>query len=93
MPKGSQHMSRKSTPPGKGGKSKKKRQSTGRPALSAAQRVIPQAGVSRAPLIRREAAPVQLTVASYTHVLGELKRSAIIAGAMLILLIVLSLVL
>ena len=74
-------------------RSRKKRQYAGRPALSAAQRVIPQAGVSRAPSIRREAAPVQHTVASYAHVLGELKRSAIIAGAMLILLIVLSVVL
>ena len=85
MPKGSHNV------PGR--RSRKKRQHAGRPVLTPAQRVTPKTSVSVAPSARREAAPVQHTVASYAHVLGELKRSAIIAGAMLILLIVLSVVL
>ena len=93
MPKGSRDVPGRSTPPGKGRRSRKKRQHAGRPVLSPAQRVIPKTSVSVAPSARREAAPVQHTVASYAHVLGELKRGAIIAGAMLILLIVLSVVL
>ncbi|MBL7119241.1 MAG: hypothetical protein ISS53_00995 [Dehalococcoidia bacterium] len=90
MPKGSHNMPGRSAPPGKGRRSRKKRQRADGPVLSAAQRVTPQARVSVAPSARREAAPVQQNVASYAHVLGELKRSGIIAGAMLILLIVLS---
>jgi hypothetical protein len=86
MPRGSRHPVSKSAQHGKGRKSRKKRRPVLHPAPLASKRISPSRGapsVARAPQI----------VPQYPYVAGELKRIGIITGAMLLILIILSLVL
>jgi len=92
MPKDRRSMTTKSAPYGKKGKSRKKRRIARHPTpLASKQAALPE----RIPATpsAQVTPPVQQVVAQQPHVLGELKRSGIIAGAMLLLLIILSLVL
>jgi len=92
MPKGSHYVTTKSTPYGKGRKSKKKRRTARYPApLAAKQAPLPRS-ISAAASARL-APRIQQIAPQHPYVLSELKRSGIIAGAMLLLLIILSLVL
>lgn len=92
MPKGSHHVTAKSAPYGKGRKSKKKRRAAHYPASLAAKRAPLPRGISAA-ASARPAPRIQQIAPPYPYVLKEWKRSGIIAGAMLLLLIILSLVL
>jgi len=82
----------KSAPYGKRGKSRKKRRAARHPAPLASKRASFPERIPAAPSARFTP-PIQQVVAQQPQVLKELKRIGIIAGAMLLLLIILSLVL
>jgi len=92
MPKDRRSVMARSAPSSKRGKSRKKhriaRHST---PLASKQASFPER-IPAAPSAQFTP-PIQQVIAQQPHVLGELKRSGIIAGAMLLLLIILSLVL
>jgi len=91
MPKGSRHVVIKSAPYGKGKRSRKKHSAARHPAPLASRQVSPKKDISAASA--RLASPIHGIVPQQPYVLGELKRSGIIAGAMFLLLIILSLLL
>ena len=91
MPKSSQHMSRKSAPHVKGRKSRRKHPADRHPLALAAKRAPSTGRISAVPSVRPASIPSP--VAPRPYLLGELKMSGIIGGALLLLLIVLSLVL
>jgi len=78
MPKGSYYKAR-----GKGKRSKRKRQ---------ARRPIAPSPKQRTPIGIAPSTRLQPKAIEFTHVLPELKRIGIIAGALILLLIILSLV-
>ncbi|HJX69584.1 MAG TPA: hypothetical protein VJ441_00650 [Dehalococcoidia bacterium] len=90
MPRGSRHSVSKSALHGKGRKSRKKRRAVSHPAPLAAKRISPSRGAPAA--LTPSAARAQQIVPQYPYVAGELKRIGIITGAMLLILIILSLV-
>ncbi len=92
MPKASRRAVTKGGPYGKGGKSKKKRYAARRAAPVAAKQASIPGSIPAAPSTRVSPAMQQM-VALQPHVLKDLKRIGIITGAMLLLLIILSLVL
>ena len=89
MPRASRRIVSKSAPHGKGRKSRRKRQATRHPAPLASRRISPSKG---APSVS-SAIRAQQILPEYPYVVGELKRIGIISGAMLLLLIILSVVL
>jgi len=92
MPKDRRSLMTKSAPYGKRGKSRKKRRVARHPMpLALKQAPLPERVPTAPPA--QSAPTIQQVIAQQPHVLGELKRSGIIAGAMLLLLIILSLVL
>ena len=91
MPKDRRSVMTKSAPYGKRGKSRKKRRVARHPMPPALKQAPLPERVPAAPSAQFTP-PIQQLVA-LPHVLGELKRSGIIAGALLLLLIILSLVL
>jgi hypothetical protein len=82
----------KSAPYGKRGKSRKKHRIARHSTPLASKQVSFPERIPTAPSAQPTPS-VQQVVAQQPHVLGELRRSGIIAGAMLLLLIILSLVL
>lgn len=89
MPKSSRRAATKGAPYGKRRKSRRKYQVARHPAPPTAKRVLPPKGVSTAPV--SPAPGIQL--APLPYILSDLKRIGIIAGILLLLLIILSLVL
>jgi len=92
MPKDPHSAMTKSAPYGKRGKSRRKRRAARHPGPLTSKQVSFPGHIPAAPSARFTP-PIQQVVAQQPHVLKELKRSGIIAGAMLLLLIILSLVL
>ena len=94
MPKGAQRSVTKGTPSSSRGRSKRKQRPTSRPAatLTSKQREVPSKVVSPTPIASRPAPSTQ-KIAPQPHVLSDLKRIGIIAGAMMLILIILYLVL
>jgi hypothetical protein len=82
----------KSNPYGKRGKSRRKRRAARYPAPVVSQRAPLPERIPAAPSAP-VTPPIQQVVAQQPQLLGELKRIGIIAGALLLLLIILSLVL
>jgi len=92
MPKKPYSALTKSNPYGKRGKSRKKRRAARHPVPVVSQRApLPERTPTTPPA--RVTPPTQEVVAQQPPVLGELKRIGIIAGALLLLLIILYLVL
>ncbi len=91
MPKGSRYQTSKSALHGKGRKGRGKRRAVSHPVPLAANRISPSRGAPAA--LTPSAARVQQIVPQYPYVAGELKRIGIITGAMLLILVILSLVL
>ncbi len=97
MPKSTQGPRRTTTKgasSGARGKSRRKQRTTNRPAatLTSKQRAVPSKVVTPTPIASRPAPSVQ-QIAPQPHIHSDLKRIGIIAGAMLIILITLYLVL
>ena len=94
MPKGPRKTVTKGVPSSSRGKSRRKQRATDRPAatLTSKQRAVPSNVVSPTPVTSRPTPSTQ-QIASQTHVLSDLKRIGIIAGALLLVLIILYLVL
>ncbi len=92
MPKGSRRTVTKGAPYGKGRKSKKNRNAVRRAAPVATKQASIPGSIPAAPSTRVSPA-MQPMVAPQPYVLKDLKRIGIIAGAMILLLIVLFLVL
>ena len=74
----------------KGRRGRKKRQYDRGPVLTDAQRVMPQPGAPTPVVVKREDTPVKQTASQVPYLLRDLRRTAVIAGALLILLIILS---
>ncbi len=92
MPKDRHSVMTKSAPYGKRGKSRKKRRIARHSTPLASKQASFPERIPAAPSAQFTP-PIQQVVAQRPQMLGELKRSGIIAGAMLLLLIILSLVL
>jgi len=88
MPKGS-NVPARSGSSAKERRSGKRRQHSRGPVLTDAQRVMPQPGAPTPVVVKREETPVGQTASQSPYLLRDLIRSAVIAGALLILLIVL----
>lgn len=91
MTKGSRYGMSKSAPQGKGRKSRKKIRPVRSTTPLASRRMPSSESALSAPT--SPAPRVQQVVPQYPHMLRDLKRIGVIAGAMLLLLIILSLVL
>jgi hypothetical protein len=92
MPKDPHFVMTKSDPYGKSRKSRKKRRAARRPAPPVSKRAPLPERIPAAPSAQ-VTPPIQQVVAQQPQVLGELKRIGIITGALLLLLIIVSLVL
>jgi hypothetical protein len=90
MPRRSRYPVSKSAPRGKGRRSRGERQVSRSPVTVASRQTAPSRNVPTAPI---SSAPIKQTTPQYLYVPGELKRIGIISGAMLLLLVILSMVL
>ena len=90
MPRASYQGSDRRRSAASGRKSKKKRQLSRGPVLSETQRVMPLPGAPAPIVVKREETPVTQTISALPFIVKDLKRSAVIAGILLIILIVLS---
>ena len=91
MPKGSRYGMSKNAPHGRGRKSRKKPRAVQSTTPLASRRMPPSVSTPSAPT--PSATRVQQVVPQYPHMFRDLKRIGVIAGAMLLILIILSLVL
>lgn len=100
MPKSTQgprRITAQGAPSGNKGKSRRKRRATDRPAakLTSKQREVPSEVVPPTPIAPRPTPAVpraQQIAAPQSHIFSDLKRIGVIAGAMLLILIILYLV-
>lgn len=90
MPRRSRYPVSKSAPQGRGRRSRGKQQAARSPVPVTSERIAPSRSIPAAPI---SSAHIQQNIPPPPYVVRELKRIGIIAGAMLLLLVILSVVL